>query len=769
MARSMNRWPRQPFFAEKRTGKAPEVDALALRLRRPPDSFLNNVVAGWECTAPPPIDRAGDSWPLSPSRSTGDGSVLQALETVCRERIRTAEPPRSTNLGVGDELAGFRLLAELGRGSEGTVYLAAQIELADRLVVLKVGSLHGGEHRALARLQHTHIVPILSSQDLPDRGLRVLCLPYMGGITIERLLNELANLAPCDRSGRDVLKVLDGCAIPTGTQLPAAGPAREFLAAESYERSITWIGLCLAEALHHAHLRNLVHWDVKPANILLAADGMPLLLDFHLAQPPLVPGGAKPKWIGGTPPYIAPEQLAAMLALSDGLPAPLVDGRADIFALAMVLHVALASKQPLGDGKIPDRLRRANPRVSPGLAAILSRALANEPHRRYHSSAAFAEDLRRHLDDQPLVGVANRCLVERWTKWHRQHPTVPAQAGSVVAALLGFAATGLIAWFAAERRLSDAMSDLHQAQLHLASGDDRQSARRLDHALTLLGSGTSIEQLLPRTRELRNRIIAARDRTHRAELAAQIHSLADRVRLLYAVGPVPAAQALKIEERLAEIWHARKYIDYRLADQETRARLRTDLLDLAILWAELRVEFADVAARPQAHADALRTLNQAEADWGPSPVLSQELRFHSDAIGRRENAGHPDAGIVPRTAWECYAIGRGLLRHGALESAARALDRAVALEPQSLWAQFYRGRCALLRNRYAEALDAFGACVALTPEAVCYYNRSLAYAGLGASERAWLDLERARKLDPDLVAALPHPYLLRHSVRGSWR
>jgi tetratricopeptide (TPR) repeat protein len=97
------------------------------------------------------------------------------------------------------------------------------------------------------------------------------------------------------------------------------------------------------------------------------------------------------------------------------------------------------------------------------------------------------------------------------------------------------------------------------------------------------------------------------------------------------------------------------------------------------------------------------------------------------------------------------------------------LDRAVAIQPQSLWAHFYRGRCALLRYRHAEALDAFGACIALAPEAVCYYNRSLAYAGLGVSERAWLDLRRARELDPDLVASLPRPRLLRRSARDAPR
>ncbi len=166
---------------------------------------------------------------------------------------------------------------------------------------------------------------------------------------------------------------------------------------------------------------------------------------------------------------------------------------------------------------------------------------------------------------------------------------------------------------------------------------------------------------------------------------------------------------------------------------------------------------ADEAARPEAHRDALRTLARAEADWGPSPVLSQERRFHAEAIGLGEEAVPRVDGIVPRTAWEFYALGRGLLRHGDLEQAAISLDRAVALQPGSLWAQFYRGRCALLRHRHAEAVDAFGACIALAPEAVCYYNRSLAYAGLGDRERARLDLERARALDPSLVASPPQP------------
>jgi tetratricopeptide (TPR) repeat protein len=268
---------------------------------------------------------------------------------------------------------------------------------------------------------------------------------------------------------------------------------------------------------------------------------------------------------------------------------------------------------------------------------------------------------------------------------------------------------------------------------------------------------------------VRERLIAAKDRNRRAGLAGQLHDLADRVRFLYATGPMLTGTTRKLEKRLAEIWRARAQIDLRLADEGVRACQRADLLDLGILWADLRVELADQATRPDAHREALQTLAEAEADWGPSPVLSQERRFHCEAIGRRDDKAHPDIAMAPRTAWECYAIGRALLRQGDLDSAAVMLDRAVAIQPQSLWAHFYRGRCALLRFRHAEALDAFGACIALAPEAVCYYNRSLAYAGLGASERAWLDFRRARELDPDLVASLPRPRLLRRSARDAPR
>ena len=93
--------------------------------------------------------------------------------------------------------------------------------------------------------------------------------------------------------------------------IPVEGPACRFLDRASYVQAVCWIGVCLADALQYAHERGLAHLDVKSSNVLLAADGQPLLLDFHLARELLPAGSPAPVSLGGTPGYMAPEHLAA--------------------------------------------------------------------------------------------------------------------------------------------------------------------------------------------------------------------------------------------------------------------------------------------------------------------------------------------------------------------------------------------------------------------------------------------------------------------------
>src|SRR5437868_7666583 len=89
---------------------------------------------------------------------------------------------------AGETLGDFLLLAELGRGALGRVFLASQLSLGDRPVVLKLTPAEAREHLSLARLQHTHIVPLFSVEDDRARGLRALCMPYFGGATLAHIL-----------------------------------------------------------------------------------------------------------------------------------------------------------------------------------------------------------------------------------------------------------------------------------------------------------------------------------------------------------------------------------------------------------------------------------------------------------------------------------------------------------------------------------------------------------------------------------------------------
>jgi len=637
---------------------------------------------------------------------------------------------------AGDRVAGFRLLAELGRGGRGRVFLAAQPGLADRRVVLKLTPLDGGrEHLSLARLQHTNIVPLYSADADEERDLRVLCMPYFGGTTLDRVLDACRDRPPPARSGRDLLAEPDD----------RPEPARADQGEADYVRAVCRIGARLADALDYAHGRGLLHLDVKPANVLLAADGEPMLLDFHLAHPPVAPGDPAPDWLGGTDGYVAPEHAAALAAARAGAPAPAaVDGRADVYALAVVLHELLGGRLP--DPRAP-RLDRLNPAVGPALAAAVHRGLRPDPAARYPSAGALAADLRRHLADEPLVGVPNRSLRERWAKWRRRSPHRLAQAATAAAVLLAVAAgaTAAAAYFAdqaaAARRL------VARAAAEREAGEHADALRTLDDA-------RAAARRLPLHRDLRDRIDREWEQTRRlvtreerearwAADARRVAAFADRLQFLGgADAPPPAAGVAGWCGECGRWWRRglELHADAGAGSAPAREGLRRDLLDLALAWADLTV----AAGGPAAAADARRILGEAAERFGAVPVLAYELR----RLGT-----DPARPVEPTTAWDFHALGRAALRDGDLGRADDLLTRAVALDPRGLWPNFHHGLCSFKRGRYDDAAAAFAACVALTPAPECFYNRGLAFDRLGRADRAAADYDAALRLDPALAPA----------------
>ena len=321
----------------------------------------------------------------------------------------------------------YELLEEIACGGMGVVFKARQIPL-NRLVALK--TIVGGtlaslaqverfrtEAEAAATLDHPNIVPIYEVGE--HAGEHYFSMRLIEGGSLEQRMAEFA--------------------LPVPAGLDTIGVRLEIARRQS---SIARLLATVARAVHHAHQRGVLHRDLKPANILLDRNGDPQVTDFGIAK--LLAGDrhvTQTQAVMGTPSYMAPEQAA-------GGRKPLTTS-ADVFSLGAILYRLLTGRVPFqGDTPI-DTLRKVieeepvaprsiNSGVNRDLQVICRTCLNKEPHRRYGSAAALADDLERWLAGEP---IAARTMTQRervW-RWCRRKPLVAALwSGLAAAILLGF-------------------------------------------------------------------------------------------------------------------------------------------------------------------------------------------------------------------------------------------------------------------------------------------------------------------------------------------
>jgi serine/threonine protein kinase/Flp pilus assembly protein TadD len=665
---------------------------------------------------------------------------------------------------VGEHLGDFQLVAEIGRGAVGRTFLASQASLADRLLVLKFTPLGQDEHLSLARLQHMHIVPLYVEQVFPERNIRVLGMPYLGGASLAHLLETLAGLPVAERTGQHLLDALDRATPALRPELRTTGPFRNYFAQATFVQAICWIGACLADALQYAHERGLVHLDVKPSNILIAADGQPMLLDFHLAQGPVTPDQPLPERLGGTPGFLSPEQREAMEAVRAGRPVVWpVEGRSDIYSLGLLLYRALVGEGEErgreGEDSHPHRaLAVCNPGVSIGLSDIIQKCLAPDPNDRYQDAAALASDLRRHLGDLPLRGVANRSPIERWRKWRRRSPGALSRRLIGLGAALSLVLAALLGLALFEQRGGQIDAALADARQHLA-------ARRYPEALLVLERGEVLAGQLPAFGARRQKLDVLKRQAMRGKHVAELHELVNLLRFRFGITPPEPDEARALYRRGRAIWDARDWITRwpgvpRHADPASGDQVRADLVDLATVLADLCAHRTGVAAD---RAEALRILNAAEAEFGPAPALRRDLARHARELGLGRPDPAPAAIPAPHTAWEHYDLGRSYLRSGEYPLALAEFQGAIEIRPAEFWPYYYHGICSYKLGRHTDAVASLGTAIALTPRptAACYYNRALAYQALGRDSEAIRDDGRALDLDPHFTdAALNRAVLL---------
>ena len=316
-----------------------------------------------------------------------------------------------------EEIEGYEIIEELGRGGMAVVYRARQIK-ANRFVALKM-ILSGSQAReeelqrfrteaeALARLQHPGIVQIFDVGEYQGKPFFSLELCTEG--SLNRYLN--------------------------GTPL-AVRQAAELL-------------MSLARAVHAAHEAKVIHRDLKPANVLLTqrtgfgsdfdsqskpGKSRPSLenlaakvTDFGLAKKLDDEGQTQSGMIMGTPSYMSPEQARGN---ND------VGIRSDVYSLGAILYECLTGRPPFKainsaetilqviqeEPVTPRQLQTSVPR---DLETILLKSIDKDPKKRYPTADALAEDLRRFLDGEPIA-ARRTSRWERWLKWSRRHPAAAA-------------------------------------------------------------------------------------------------------------------------------------------------------------------------------------------------------------------------------------------------------------------------------------------------------------------------------------------------------
>lgn len=307
---------------------------------------------------------------------TGAVDVV-APEDVPRDPPPPSPPPYTANGApharrpgdAGRVLAGrYELRRRIGSGGMASVWQATDRILA-RSVAVKLLHEHLADDEAFrerfrreaiasARLTHASIVGLYDTGT--DQEQEFLVMEYVEGVTL-----------------RDLIAGTDG--------LPA-GPAAA-------------IACRIGQGLAYAHMRGLVHRDVKPANILIADDGGMKITDFGIAKADHGDDLTSTGMVLGTAAYVAPEQILAEP----------IDGQADQYALACVLYEALTAKQPFrGDTAVATAaarlerevpsVRALQPEVPLGLDAIVARGMARDPGDRFPSIGDFADALLAFVD-----------------------------------------------------------------------------------------------------------------------------------------------------------------------------------------------------------------------------------------------------------------------------------------------------------------------------------------------------------------------------------
>uniref|UniRef100_Q021X4 Serine/threonine protein kinase with TPR repeats n=1 Tax=Solibacter usitatus (strain Ellin6076) TaxID=234267 RepID=Q021X4_SOLUE len=318
-----------------------------------------------------------------------DGLLRGAVDRAIKQLPPESDEPAPQ---VGQRIGPYSITGLIGRGGMGEVYHAVREDDFRMPVAIKLLKRGGGtemalrrfriERQILAGFQHPNIGRLL------DGGATASGLPYL------------------------VMEYIEGVPL---LEYAAGLPVRERLR----------LFLAVCSAVQYAHQRHVVHRDIKPANILVTVDGIPKLLDFGIAKllhPSTADRGPSPTAADNavmTPEYASPEQIR-------GEPVTIAT---DIYSLGALLFEVLTGRQ----APRPGNGEPAAHEMDAELAAILRKALRQQPKERYASVAELSDDVERFLQDRP-VHAHKESLLYRCRKLLKRN-RLPAAVAAATAVL----------------------------------------------------------------------------------------------------------------------------------------------------------------------------------------------------------------------------------------------------------------------------------------------------------------------------------------------
>jgi serine/threonine protein kinase/Tfp pilus assembly protein PilF len=335
------------------------------------------------------------------------GMLADAIDSpgALAARHTTHTPPTSVR--------GFDLLEEINRGGQGVVYRAVQTATKRPAAVkMLLGGAFATERQRqrfereieiAARLRHPNIVSVFESGTASD-GCPFVAMEFVEGVPLDRFVRD--RHADSRRSDRARI-----------------------------DEAVRLVGM-IASGVGHAHTSGVIHRDLKPSNILVESSGNPRVLDFGLARPLDASRNVSTTHeFVGTPAFASPEQLG-------GDPA-LVDARADVYALGLILYNTLTGRHPYPcDGTIAELARHAittepTPpsrhvsRLPMDVETITLKCLSKDRTRRYANASALASDIEDYLHGRPISARRDSTMyvLQRLAMKHR----IPAIACVLVA------------------------------------------------------------------------------------------------------------------------------------------------------------------------------------------------------------------------------------------------------------------------------------------------------------------------------------------------